>query len=253
MNRRIAILALLVGAVLVPVGASFAGAGTTTLSVAATTPLRGTGISLAKGQKATIDASGLISYGQNASCEGAEITPNGCSAETICPVAGGCGALVGRIGDGKPFVVGRHKTVEGPGTIWLGINDQAGDFGDNTGAFHVTITVAPGEEVAKVLRISSGHLYVRRDGSDRVSALHVGDVIYVGDELLTSQDGRAALEFEIGGRVKVGPGATVTVTGERSVDGGKEEDTSLKFLTSGAKPSVVEIQTNGGVIGGIKG
>ena len=103
-----------------------------------------------------------------------------------------------------------------------------------------------------MLKIYSGHLYVRRDGSDRVSALQVGELIYVGDELLTTQDGRVALEFEIGGRVKVGPGATVTVTGERSVDGGKEEDTSLKFVTGG-KSSRVEIQTNGGVIGGIKG
>ncbi len=68
--------------------------------------------------------------------------------------------------------VGEHKTVEGPGALSLGINDTADAFGDNTGAFHVSITVARGEEVAKVLQIYSGHLYVRRDGSDRVSALH---------------------------------------------------------------------------------
>ena len=56
---------------------------------------------------------------------------------------GACGALVGRIGDGKAFIVGEQKTVEGPGQLSLGINDQAGAFGDNSGAFHVTITVAP--------------------------------------------------------------------------------------------------------------
>lgn len=113
--------------------------------------------------------------------------------------------------------------------------------------------MGPGEEVAKVLRIYSGHLYVRRDGSDRVSALQEGQVIYVGDELLTTQDGRVALEFEIGGRVNVGPGAKVTVTGERRVDGSSEEDTRLKFVTGGGRPSQIEIQTNGGVLGGIKG
>ncbi len=253
-TRWVAILALGVAAVLTPAGSSFAGAGTKTLSVAATTPLSSTGITLARGQRATINASGLISYGSlNDACKGAHITPNGCAAEKICPVSGGCGALIGRIGEGKPFIVGDRRNVEGPGTLWLGVNDQAGAYGDNSGAFQVTITVAPGEEVAKVLRIFSGRLYVRRNGSDRVSALQVGELLYVGDDLLTTQDGRAALEFEIGGRVKVGPGATVTVTGERSVDGGHEEDTSLKFVTRGAKPSRVEIQTNGGVLGGIKG
>ena len=249
-----ATLALVVPAALSVASSSFAGADAKTLSVAATTPFRTAGVMLAKGQHATIAATGLISYGsQNSACQGANITPNGCSAESICPVGGGCGALIGRIGSGPSFIVGKHKTVVGPGEIWLGINDQPGDYGDNTGAFHVTITVGPGEEVAKVLKIFSGHLYVRRDGSDRVTALQEGEVIYVGDELLTTQDGRVALEFEIGGRVKVGPGATVTVTGERSVDGGKEEDTSLKFVTGSGKPSRVEIQTNGGVIGGIKG
>ena len=106
---------------------------------------------------------------------------------------------------------------------------------------------------AKVLQIKSGHLYLQRSGTDRVVALHSGDLIYVGDELLTSQDGRVALEFEIGGRVKIGPGAHVIVTGERSV--GNSEDTGLKFLSNGSGRSssaTVEIQTNGGVIG-IKG
>jgi hypothetical protein len=249
----LAILALAVPAALSLPSSSLAGAGATALSISATTPFRDSGITLAAGQHATIAATGQISYGSgNAACAGSHIGPNGCAAEQICPVHGGCGALIGRIGTGKAFIVGDHKTVDGPGAIWLGINDQAGAYGDNSGAFHVTITVGPREEVAKVLRIYSGHLYVRRDGSDRVSALQVGELIYVGDELLTTQDGRAALEFEIGGRVKVGPGATVTVTGERSVDGGKEEDTSLKFVTGG-KSSRVEIQTNGGVLGGIKG
>jgi hypothetical protein len=247
-------LALIVPVALSLPGSSLAGAGTKTISVSATTPFRGTGITLGRDQSAKIVATGLISYGSgNAACAGGNITPNGCSAEQICPVHGACGALVGRIGDGKAFIVGEHKTVEGPGALSLGINDTADAFGDNTGAFHVSITVARGEEVAKVLQIYSGHLYVRRDGSDRVSALHAGELIYVGDELLTTQDGRVALEFEIGGRVKVGPGATVTVAGERSVDSGKEEDTRLKFVTSGGKPSQIEIQTNGGVLGGIKG
>jgi hypothetical protein len=34
----------------------------------------------------------------------------------------------------------------------------------------------------------------------------VGEQLNVGDELLTTRDGAAALEFVIGGRVKIGPG-----------------------------------------------
>ena len=227
-----------------------------TLSVAATTPFRTTGVTLAKGQHATIAATGVISYGSdNAACAGSNITPNGCSAEQHLPGAAAAAARSSAAsGTARPFIVGKHKTVEGPGALWLGINDQAGAITATTPAPSTSRSpLGPGEEVAKVLKIFSGHLYVRRDGSDRVTALQVGELIYVGDELLTTQDGRVALEFEIGGRVKVGPGATVTVTGERSVDGGKEEDTSLKFVTGSGKPSRVEIQTNGGVIGGIKG
>jgi hypothetical protein len=233
---------------------SFGSTGARTLAVPATASFLSTGVTLARNPHATIAARGLISYGsQNPGCSGGDIGPNGCAAETICPVGGGCGALVGRIGNAKAFIVGAGRTVDGPGRLWLGINDVPGDFGDNSGAFDVTVTVGPGEEVAKVLRIDSGRLYLRREGSDRVSALRVGDQINVADELLTTQDGRAALEFEIGGRVKLGPGAKVTVTGERSVNGGAEEDTGLRFVTSGARPSHVEIQTNGGVLGGIKG
>jgi hypothetical protein len=216
-----------------------------------------TGVVLVSGERATISATGTISYGSlNQACSGSSISPAGCSAEQICPVAGGCGALIGRIGSGAPFVVGDSKTVTGPGVLWLGINDQPGDFGDNSGAFTVTITTSSGShtEVAKVLRVS-GQLYVRHGATGRVRALAAGDALYVGDELLVSPTGKAGLEFVIGGRVTLGPGADVTVTGERSVAGSKAEDTGLRFLGPGGSgsPAHVEIQTNGGVIGGIKG
>ena len=243
-----------VAAVLAVSAVSSAAPAPTTLSVNAGTTFASTGVTLRQGETAVIVATGTISYGsQNPACAGSSIPPEGCAAESICPVSGGCGALIGRLGDGPAFLVGKKKTVDGPGTIWLGINDVKGAFADNTGAFDVTVTVQPRVEVAKVLQIKSGHLYLQRAGTDRVVALHSGDLIYLGDELLTSQDGRVALEFEIGGRVKIGPGAHVTVTGERTV--GNSEDTGLKFLWNGSGRSgsaTVEIQTNGGVIG-IKG
>jgi hypothetical protein len=96
-----------------------------TLSVAATTTFLSTGVTLTQGESATITATGTISYGSlNPACAGSNIPPEGCSAEAICPVhGGGCGALVGRLGNGARFIVGRHKTVDGPGTLWLGINE----------------------------------------------------------------------------------------------------------------------------------
>jgi len=67
--------------------------------------------------------------------------------------------------------------------------------------------------------------------------------IYLGDELLTTPDGRVALEFVIGGRVSVRPGASVTVTGERSVNGGSAEDTGLDFLGTGGATSPVHVES----------
>ena len=123
--------------------ASFAASGTKTLSVPATTTFMGTGVTLRSGESALITAKGTISYNSgNPACGGSGITPNGCAAERICPVAGGCGALIGRLGSGAPFLVGTRKTVEGPGALALGINDAPGTFGDNSGAFTVTIETA---------------------------------------------------------------------------------------------------------------
>jgi hypothetical protein len=60
-------------------------------------------VTLSQREGATIVATGTISYGsQHPACSGSVIPPEGCGAETICPVSRGCGALVGRLGDGPP-------------------------------------------------------------------------------------------------------------------------------------------------------
>jgi hypothetical protein len=50
------------------------------------------------------------------------------------------GALIGRIGNGQPFPIANQSSITAPanGTLYLGVNDDA--FGDNQGAFQVTIT-----------------------------------------------------------------------------------------------------------------
>ncbi len=51
-----------------------------------------------------------------------------------------CFCLIGRIGDGPAFFVGRAKSFVAPatGTLWLGINDF--NLTDNTGEFTVSIS-----------------------------------------------------------------------------------------------------------------
>ena len=50
------------------------------------------------------------------------------------------GALIGRIGNGKPFGIGDQATVGMPGNgeLFLGVNDD--EFTDNGGEFTVTLT-----------------------------------------------------------------------------------------------------------------
>jgi hypothetical protein len=52
------------------------------------------------------------------------------------------GALIGRVGADQPFAIGSQTTaitMPADGTLYLGINDDF--FGDNTGAFTVTVQV----------------------------------------------------------------------------------------------------------------
>jgi hypothetical protein len=56
------------------------------------------------------------------------------------------GALVGRVGNGRPFGIGDQTSVTMPddGRLYLSVNDDA--LGDNTGAFQVRIV--PTESLA---------------------------------------------------------------------------------------------------------
>jgi hypothetical protein len=49
------------------------------------------------------------------------------------------GALIGRIDNGQPFMIGRNTSVRMPagGTLFLGINDDT--VSDNSGNFRVII------------------------------------------------------------------------------------------------------------------
>ena len=57
------------------------------------------------------------------------------------PVNAVAGALIGRIGDGAPFLIGDRTSVTAPGSggLQLGVNDD--HLADNRGSFEVSITV----------------------------------------------------------------------------------------------------------------
>jgi hypothetical protein len=54
-------------------------------------------------------------------------------------------ALIGRIGEGDPFVIGAGGTFtsDGNGGLQLRVNEDVPYLGDETGAFTVTIEVRP--------------------------------------------------------------------------------------------------------------
>jgi hypothetical protein len=237
---------------------------TVKLSVPASTMWMKTPVKLAAGESASITATGTISYGSgDPACQGIPITADGCAAESPA-VPGPAGALVGRVGAGKPVVLGSSATVTGPGTIMLGINDWETEFGNNTGALSVTITrgktVKPGlpdlppataanarpidAKSTKFHATNYGGVTVTRDGQryrmTPSSTLQPGDVITTDGETVL------ALEFGIGGRVSVGRNSSIRIVGDRQVEGlgGTTVVTPQSDLDH-----PLEIQTNGGILG----
>jgi hypothetical protein len=61
------------------------------------------------------------------------------------PVANGAsGALIGRVGNSAPFLIGNQSRMQMPaaGQLFLGVND--GNLPDNTGSFQVQVTLDAG-------------------------------------------------------------------------------------------------------------
>jgi hypothetical protein len=126
------------------------GGGTTSksLAVPATQPYTDTGIDVSAGQKVTVTASGTIHHAPGAQ---ATATPDGAPDPNLRqfnvqvngkPLDANHAALIGKIGDGTPFLVGSHKTftADHAGRLFLGIND--GGVDNNSGSFQATVSVS---------------------------------------------------------------------------------------------------------------
>ena len=109
-------------------------------TVPANQPWTSTGISVQRGQTLRFSTTGRIELSGNgrdtATADGARnsrYVGNGPMREVPA------GALIGRIGNGAPFVIGSQTSIVAPGTglLLLGINDN--NLGDNSGSFQVVI------------------------------------------------------------------------------------------------------------------
>jgi YVTN family beta-propeller protein len=122
----------------------------------------------------------------------------------------------------------------------------------------------PAGPVGSIVGIrGSGSVSVSPYNPKGVAAFHratVGSPIFQGDLIATDPNAKAVVEFVIGGRVGINTNATVVVAGERSVaDVGPKKPIVVTLLlgvwgiATMTAPEPLEIQTNGGVMGGLKG
>ena len=137
-----------------------------TVIVPATQPWTDTGISLPVGT-VSFKASGTINVQSgnpafNNTPAGQGPADPGCIGNSDTPwgddwTAEGlpCWSLIGRLGNGSPFEIGDGGTfrVLRPGVLYLGVNDQADAFGDNSGSWTVQISWTPAGQQSLQLNV----------------------------------------------------------------------------------------------------
>lgn len=100
-----------------------------------------TGMIVRRGEWLTFNTTGQVQLGTDASdiADAAGSKANRMSANAPLPNVL-TGALIGRIGNGRPFGIGTQTRIQAPdaGQLFLGINDD--HVGDNSGEFRVEIT-----------------------------------------------------------------------------------------------------------------
>jgi hypothetical protein len=117
-----------------------AGQQAGSVTVAGNQPWTPTNITVRRGQQIRVNASGSVNTSAAAN-SGPDGNPSASVASSRYPVANApVGALIGRIGNGRPFVIGAPPdpiSMTANGQLFLGINDD--NFGDNGGNYSVTI------------------------------------------------------------------------------------------------------------------
>jgi hypothetical protein len=108
------------------------------INVPANQPWTATGLTVRRGEPLTINSSGQIKIAGN---ESQAFGPGGASEThpgNPIPTAQ-TGTLIGRIGNGAPFIIGTTNRIQAPaaGLLFLGINDS--NFPDNFGNYQVEV------------------------------------------------------------------------------------------------------------------
>lgn len=110
--------------------------------VSARTPWTDSGLTVRTGQLITVSSEGVIQWAPDASATAGPGGVGGRAASGRAPLpTSDLGALVGRIGNGAPFLIGnRQGAFQAPnsGRLYLGVNDDV--LSDNAGEFFVTIS-----------------------------------------------------------------------------------------------------------------
>jgi hypothetical protein len=101
-----------------------------------------TGFNVRRGETLRFNATGEVTWSGNAAdraTPGGSLNPGARPGRPPVANAAG-GALVARIDNGQPFLIGNQASVRMPGNgqLFLGINDDV--LADNTGDFYVTIS-----------------------------------------------------------------------------------------------------------------
>lgn len=118
-----------------------AGQDATTVHVPADRAWTPTGLTVRQGEVLTFSSSGQIHLSADGSAPSAVVgRPNHhVSARGSMPTTL-AGALIGRIGNGRPFAIGDLNSITAPasGPLYLGVNDD--QFTDNSGEFVVSVS-----------------------------------------------------------------------------------------------------------------
>jgi hypothetical protein len=119
-------------------------AGARTITVMADNAWVDTGIAVRRGDRLDLNTTGTIYLRANGQSEASPAGAVDGSRAARAPMPGlPTGALIGRIGNGRPFGIGNQSTIVAPaaGELFLGINDDY--LGDNSGQFTVTLSGTP--------------------------------------------------------------------------------------------------------------
>jgi len=117
------------------------GADRRTVSVPGNAQWVDTGLNVRQGEVIHFSASGQIQYGPGAEhVAGVAGSTSGFREQRAPLPTDLAGALIGRVGNGRPFGIGdlASITMPGSGRLFIGINDSS--LRDNSGAFAVTLS-----------------------------------------------------------------------------------------------------------------